>query len=81
MSSSHFENTVAYAVILTVLVILIALTQRWQKGERTPFSLLLARALRRVGRWFWAIGEGVEIGYHHSRQVKDRIRIELEAKQ
>jgi hypothetical protein len=75
------SNAVTYAVILAVLVIFIVLTQRWQKGERTPFSLLLARALRRVGRWFWAVGEGVEIGYHHNRKVKRQIRIELETKQ
>lgn len=74
------SNAVTYTVVLALLAILIILTQRWQKGERTPFSLLLARALRRVGRWFWAVGKGVEIGYHHSRQVKDRIHIELEAK-
>jgi hypothetical protein len=75
------SNAMACAVILALLVILIVLTQRWQRPERTPFSLLLARALRRIGRWFWAVGEGVEIGYHHSRKVKRQIRIELEAQQ
>ena len=81
MSSSALENAVVYACILAALVILLALTQRWQKGDRTPFSLLLARALRRLGRWFWAVGEGLEFGYKHSQQVKQQIRIELEAKQ
>ncbi len=75
------SNAVTYTVVLAVLVIFIILTQRWQQGERTPFSLLVARALRHIGRWFWALGEGVEIGYHHSRKVKQQIRIELEAQQ
>jgi len=78
MNSSAMENAVVYAGILAALVILIALTQRWQKGDRTPFSLLLARALRRQGRWLWAVGEGVEIGYHHSQKVKREINLDLE---
>ena len=74
-------NTVLLCLSMGIFVILLALTQRWQKGDRRPFTLLLARALRRLGRWFWAVGEGLEFGYNHSQQVKQQIRIELEVKQ
>jgi hypothetical protein len=35
--------------------------------------------LRRAGRWLWATGEAVEVGYFHKRQVRDSIQLELEA--
>ncbi|MCZ2149639.1 MAG: hypothetical protein LC126_17915 [Bryobacterales bacterium] len=47
--------------------------------KRHPLTLSAARLLRRAGRWFWAAGEAVEIGYFHKRQVRDRIQLELEA--
>jgi hypothetical protein len=64
-------------VSLLVLAGMLALAHRWQKWERTPFS----RGLRRSGRWFWAAGEGLEFGYHHARQVKQQISLDLRAPQ
>ncbi len=71
-------DSVLLAASVAVFVILLALAQRWQKRERQPFSLLVARGLRRLGRWFWAVGEGVEIGYHHSQKVKRETNLDLE---
>lgn len=47
-------------------------------SKRRPLALSAARLLRRAGRWFWAAGEAVEVGYFHKRQVEDRIQLELE---
>jgi len=71
-------DAVLYFLTAAVLVILLALTQRWQKKDRTPFPLALARGLRRLGRWLWAVGEGLEFGYHHSQRVKQQISLDLE---
>jgi len=48
-------------------------------SERRPFTLSAARLLRRAGRWLWATGVAVEVGYFHKRQVRDSIQLELEA--
>jgi hypothetical protein len=41
-------------------------------------TLVLARLLRRVGRWLWALGEAVEVGFFHGQQVRDRISLDLD---
>jgi hypothetical protein len=71
-------DAVLYSLAAAVLVVLLALAQRWQKKDRTPFSLVLARGLRRLGRWFWAVGEGLEFGYFHSQRVRREIKLDLE---
>lgn len=67
--------------IATILVIALSLWfVHWlTHSERRPFTLSAARLLRRAGRWLWATGEAVEVGYFHKRQVRDRIQLELEA--
>ncbi len=71
-------DLVLLAVSVAVFVTLLGLAQRWQKKERRPLSLVVARGFRRLGRWFWAVGEGVEIGYHHSQKVKRETNLDLE---
>lgn len=69
------------AMLMTTVAALVAmlwLTQRWQRGKGGPITLALAWLLRRVGRWFWAVGEAVEVGYYQGRKVRDSIRLELE---
>lgn len=65
-------------------ILLIALTLwfvHWLTDpNRQPFTLSAARLLRRAGRWLWATGEAVEIGYFHKREVRNRIQLELEAR-
>ncbi|MBM3744572.1 MAG: hypothetical protein FJW34_02100 [Acidobacteria bacterium] len=63
---------------LAALVAMLWLTQRWQHGKGGLITLALARLLRRMGRWLWALGEAVEVGYFHGRKVRDGIRLELE---
>jgi hypothetical protein len=70
-----------YAVLAlsaAVLILLLWLTQRPAQGKRRPVTLALARLLRRAGRWLWALGEAVEIGFFRGRQVRDRISIDLD---
>jgi hypothetical protein len=69
-----------YAVLAlsaAVLILLLWLTQRPAQGKRRPLTLVLARMLRRGGRWLWAFGEAVEIGFFHGRQVRERICLDL----
>jgi hypothetical protein len=67
--------------LATILVIAFSLWfVHWlTDSERRPLTLSAARLLRRAGRWLWATGEAVEVGYFHKRQVRDSIRLELEA--
>ena len=70
-----------YWALLTVgstFILLLLLTQRPAQGKRRPVILLLARLLRRTGRWLWALGEAVEIGFFHGRRVRDRISLDLD---
>jgi hypothetical protein len=66
------------AISAAVLILLFWLTQRPAKGTRRPVTVALARALRRAGRWLWALGEAVEIAFFHGRQVRDRISLDLD---
>jgi 4-amino-4-deoxy-L-arabinose transferase-like glycosyltransferase len=71
-----------YAVLVlsaAVLIFLLWLTQRPSLEKRRPVTLALARLLRRAGRWLWALGEAVEIGFFHGRQVRERISLDLDA--
>jgi hypothetical protein len=67
--------------LATILVIALSLWfVHWlTDSERRPLTLSAARLLRRAGRWLWATGEAVEVGYFHQRQVRDSIQLELEA--
>jgi hypothetical protein len=47
--------------------------------RRRPLTLSAAVLLRRMGRWLWAAGEGLECGFLHSRQVRRQIPLDLEA--
>jgi len=66
----------------TLLLIALALWfVHWlTDSQRRPLTLSAARLLRRAGRWLWAAGEGLEQGFLHSRQVRSRIRLDLEAR-
>jgi len=67
---------VSVAVVLVAACICLA---HWSYTHpHQPLMLALARLLRRVGRWFWAAGEGLEHGFLHSQQVKRQIRLDLE---
>ena len=61
-----------------VLILLLWLVQRPSPRKRRPLTLVLARLLRRAGRWLWALGEAAEIGFFHGQQVRDRISLDLE---
>ena len=43
-----------------------------------PVTLLFARLLRLIGRWFWAAGEGLEHGFRRNQEVKRQILLSLE---
>lgn len=73
------SNCAVLIATLAVLAVMLWLTQRWQHGKDGPVTLALARVLRRMGRWLWALGEAVEVGYFHGRKVRDGIRLEIEA--
>lgn len=67
-------------VTIFMLVVLVMLAQPRRGGARFGFWIGLARLLRRIGRWFWAVGEGVEHGFHHTQKVKREINLDLEAR-
>jgi len=70
-----------YAVLalsMAVFILLLWLAQRPPNGGRRPATIVLARLLRKAGRWLWALGEAVEIGFFHARQVRDRINLDLD---
>ncbi len=71
-----------YLVLLLVAAVLfwlMWLTQRKPaQGGRRPLTLTFARFLRLAGRWFWAVGEAVEIGFFRGRHVRDRISLDLD---
>ena len=66
------------AIAMAGFLLLFWLVQRPAKGNRRPAALVLARLLRRAGRWLWALGEAVEIGFFHARRVRDRFNLDLE---
>jgi hypothetical protein len=67
---------------LAVLVVvgLLVLAQACQQPGRRRLVLIVARGLRRLGRWFWAVGEGLEYGYQRSCRARAEISLELEFK-
>lgn len=69
-------------LIGTLLLIALALWfVHWVTNpERRSLTLTAARLLRRAGRWLWAVGEGLEHGFLHSRRVRNQIRLDLEAR-
>jgi hypothetical protein len=73
------NNYVVLALCAAVLICLLWLTTRPSAEKRRPLTLALARLLRRAGRWLWALGEAVEIGFFHGRQVRERISLDLDA--
>ncbi len=66
-------------VTIFILVVLVTLAQPGRGGARIGFWIGLARLLRRIGRWFWAAGEGLERGYQHGQSVKRRINLDMDA--
>lgn len=72
------SNRGTLVATVAALVVMLWLTHRWQNGKGGPITLALARLLRRMGRWLWALGEAVEVGYFHGRKVREGIRLELE---
>ncbi len=73
------SNTTLIAWTVALVVVIIALTQRWQSQEGTPLTLSLARRLRRWARALWCLSEGMEVGFHHGRRTKQKISLDLEA--
>ena len=67
------------AITAAVFILLLWLTQRPSPDKRRPVTLGLARLFRRAGRWLWALGEAVEIGFFHGRKVRERISLDLES--
>jgi len=43
-----------------------------------PVLAALARGLRRWARALWCLSEGIEVGFHHGRRVKEKTSMELE---
>jgi hypothetical protein len=43
--------------------------------------LHLARGLRRWARALWCLSEGIEVGFHHGRRLKQETSLELERPQ
>jgi hypothetical protein len=66
------------AIAMAAFLLLFWLAQRPAKGNRRPATHVLARLLRRAGRRLWALGEAVEIGFFHARQVRDRCSLDLD---
>ena len=67
-----------FALAAALLLLLFWFTQTPAKGNRRPATLVLARLLRRIGRWLWALGEAVEIGFFHARRVRARFSLDLD---
>jgi hypothetical protein len=75
--SNH--SHILWAVALLAVMLLI--THRWQRPDRTPITLHLARGLRRWARALWCLSEGIEVGFHHGRRLKQETSLELERPQ
>ena len=65
--------------LATILVIAFSLWfVHWlTDSERRPLTLSAARLLRRAGRWLWATGEAVEVGFFHGRKVREGISLDI----
>jgi len=63
---------------LALLAVMLFITHRWQRPDRTPITLHLARGLRRWARALWCLSEGIEVGFHHGRRLKQETSLELE---
>lgn len=69
-----------YAILLVAaaaLILLLLPARKTPACQRLPLTLSAARLLRRMGRWLWALGEAVEIGFFHARRVRHRFNIEI----
>jgi hypothetical protein len=73
------KDYVSLAIAAAVLFFLFWLTQRPLKEKRRPFTVAIARLLRRAARRLWIWGEALEIGFFHGRKVRDRISLDLDA--
>ncbi len=71
------SNYAILALSVAVFILLLWLTQKPSSNKRLPMTLALARLLRRAGRWLWAAGEAVEVGFFHARQVRNRFCLDL----
>ena len=72
------NNYAVLALSAAIFILLLWLTHNPAQGKRRPVTLVLARLLRRVGRWLWALGEAVEVGFFHGQRVRDRISLDLD---
>ncbi len=76
---NNIPTSTLLAATIFMLVVLVLLVQPRRGGARIGFWIGLARLLRRIGRWFWAVGEGLERGYQHGQSVKRRINLDMDA--
>jgi len=72
------NNYAVLALSAAVFILLLWLTRRPAQTKSRPVTPVLARLLRRAGRWLWALGEAVEVGFFHGQQVRDRISLDLD---
>ena len=83
MGAMSVTNNIPVSTILVasifVLVVLVILAERCSDGSGFGVWIGMARLLRRIGRWFWAAGEGLERGYQHGQSVKRRINLDMDA--
>ena len=66
---------------LALLAVMLLIAHRWQRPYCTPITLHVARGLRRWARALWCLSEGMEVGFHHGRRLKQETSLELERPQ
>ncbi len=72
--------TRSWAAIACMSLFLVMLWLSRQRSDRArlPLTLRIARGLRRWARALWSLSEGIEVGFHHARRVKQEASLELE---
>lgn len=72
--------TRAWAAVacMSLFLVMFYLTRESGDRVRQPFTLRIARGLRRWARALWSLSEGIEVGFHHARRVKQEASLELE---
>jgi len=63
---------------MSLFLVMFYLTRDGGDQVRQPLTLKLARGLRRWARALWSLSEGIEVGFHHARRVKQEASLELE---